>query len=72
MKNKIDLIEYLEPVELAAKLKTNTQTLANWRSTGTVEIPFVKIGRKVLYPVDAVNDWLAKNTFQHTGEVKHS
>lgn len=26
------------------------------------EIPHIKVGRRVLYPVSALKDWLAKNT----------
>ena len=60
--------DYYEPSEVAAKLKTNTQTLASWRSNGRVVIPFVKVGRKVLYPVDAVHKYLECHTYTHTGE----
>lgn len=68
MSIKKSVEDYYEPLEVAAKLKTNTQTLASWRSNGRVSLPFVKVGRKVLYPVKQVHEYLEKHTYNHTGE----
>ncbi|ENY7774525.1 helix-turn-helix domain-containing protein [Escherichia coli] len=35
--------------DAAAYIGVEAQTLANWASTGKVRIPFLKIGRKVIY-----------------------
>lgn len=44
---------YMTPQELARRLRISTGTLANWRLRG--EGPkFMKIGKKVLYPMDEV------------------
>ena len=41
---------HLTPKEAAERLRTSVGTLANWRVTGTGP-RFIKLGRKVLYPV---------------------
>lgn len=47
---------HLTPRELAARWKMAEQTLANWRFAGRGP-RFVKIGRKVLYPMAEVEAW---------------
>lgn len=51
-------MKYLNAVELAARWKdaVTTGTLANWRSQRRGP-PFVKVGAKVLYPVDKLEQW---------------
>lgn len=51
-------MKYLNAVELAARWKdaVTTGTLANWRSQRRGP-PFVKVGSKVLYPVDQLEAW---------------
>ena len=44
------------PTVVAAGISVSRQTLANWRSTRSVELPFVKIGRMVRY---RRSDWQA-------------
>ena len=34
----------------------STRTLANWRSQG-VSPPFTKVGGRILYPIDALEEW---------------
>lgn len=54
---------YMTPRELVERYRDaiTIRTLANWRSTG--EGPrYTKIGGRVLYPVDAVNQWEAERT----------
>lgn len=43
-------ITHLTPKETAERLRVTTGTLANWRVLGQGP-KFVKLGRKVLYPV---------------------
>lgn len=43
----------LTPKEAAARLRTTTGTMSNWRVQG-VGPKFIKAGRKVLYPVALV------------------
>lgn len=42
------------------------QTLAVWRSTGRYGIPFVKVGRRVLYPASALEEFIQANTRTQT------
>lgn len=41
--------EKMNREDAAAYIGVEAQTLANWASTGKVRIPFLKIGRKVIY-----------------------
>lgn len=43
------LPDLLTPRDLAKVLCTSEQTLANWRSTGRYDLPFVKAGGVVRY-----------------------
>ena len=42
-------IELVSPADLAEELHTTVGTLATWRSTKRVNLPYTKIGNKVLY-----------------------
>jgi len=57
---------YLTPAELIerwAGAVSHTQTLANWRNEGRGPV-YVKIERKVLYPVSAVEEYEQANLHQ--------
>ena len=41
-------------------------TLSVWRSTGRVDLPFIKLGRKVAYRPEDVEAFLARNRRNHT------
>lgn len=41
--------ELLTDDEAAKRLGTSPNTLANWRATGRVTVPYIKIGRNVRY-----------------------
>lgn len=43
--------------EVAARFKTPASTLYRWRSGGTGPRA-IRVGRKLLYPESAVQDWL--------------
>lgn len=51
-------MKYLNAAELAARWAgaVTTGTLANWRSKGRGPA-FVKVGSKVLYPLDKLEEW---------------
>lgn len=58
----------LKPKEAAARLRVSISTLANWRTTG--EGPkFLKIGRKVLYPVAELEAFEQASTRTETVKV---
>ncbi len=44
-------------------------TLSVWRSTGRVELPYVKLGRKVAYRPEDVEAFLARNRYTHTSST---
>ncbi len=46
----------LRPKEVEEAYKLDAGTLANWRLEGRGPA-YVKYGRKVLYPVKALDDW---------------
>jgi hypothetical protein len=55
---------YLTPKQLEQRLEGAVKllTLANWRaSTPRKGPPFVKIGSRVLYPIDKLEAWEAAN-----------
>jgi DNA-binding transcriptional MerR regulator len=54
--------------QAAEILGVATATLTFWRSTGSQEVPFKKIGGRVLYRVEDLDKWLDKRTYHHTGE----
>ena len=43
-------------------------TLAFWRCTGKIEVPYLKIGGRVVYRKDDLDKWLDGRTYHHTGE----
>lgn len=57
----------LTPKEVAVRLRTNVGTLSNWRMQGAGP-RFIKLGRKVLYPVAEIEAFerqaLRSNTAQ--------
>ena len=50
----------LAPPEVAAHLKTNINTLANWRCKG-IGPNYVKIGGKVLYLANDIDAFILKS-----------
>lgn len=52
----------LTPAEVAALLKVPTSTLAVWRSTGRVQLRFVKVGRAVRYVAADIEALMAHPT----------
>ncbi|WP_310607223.1 helix-turn-helix domain-containing protein [Buttiauxella brennerae] len=52
--------------EAATYIGVEMQTLANWASTGKVKIPFHKIGRKVTYIKQDLDEYLASSKMSET------
>lgn len=52
--------------QTADALKIKVETLATWRATGRYQIPFIKMGRKVLYKQSDIKKWLEKRTHLNT------
>jgi len=62
------MFELLTPEQTAEKLHTTPGVLATWRHTGRYNLPFIKMGRKVLYKAEDVSKWLDERTKLHTND----
>ncbi|MEW6984365.1 helix-turn-helix domain-containing protein [Colwelliaceae bacterium 6471] len=60
--------ELITPLNTSHELKVTLGTLAVWRSTGRYNLPFVKVGSKVMYEREAIEAFKKSRTFNHTGE----
>jgi excisionase family DNA binding protein len=55
--------------DAAAKLLgVSPGTLVVWRSTGRYPLPYVKIGRRVMYQRAAIDDFIHSRTMLHTSK----
>lgn len=52
----------LTPPEVSEMLNLAVGTLAVWRSSGRWNLPFVKVGRRVMYQLRDVEAWIAAQT----------
>jgi len=50
----------LRPKEAALALGISERLL--WAKTNAGEIPCIRVGRRVVYPVDQLRDWMARQT----------
>jgi len=60
MLNKQNLVS---PEVAAEHLDVSARTLAKWRSIGSPNIPYSKVGRCVRYRISDLDAYLAKHTF---------
>jgi predicted site-specific integrase-resolvase len=56
----------LTPDQVAERLSVSVGTLAGWRSTGTCQIPYIKIGRCVRYKSVDIEAFINAETQLHT------
>lgn len=56
---------HLKPEEVALRLRTTPGTLSNWRMQGRGP-KYIKLGRKVLYPLREVEAFEARHTVANT------
>lgn len=54
----------LSPEDAALVLGVAEGTLANWRAAGKGP-PFVRVGRKVMYRMESLEDWLLEREVSH-------
>jgi predicted DNA-binding transcriptional regulator AlpA len=57
--------------QLAEYLGLKSSTLHNWRCTGHGPT-FTKLGRRVVYDLDDVTEWLAQQKHQQTSKKAHA
>jgi len=55
------------PSEASDLLGLSPGTLQVWRSTGRYNLPYVKVGKKVMYSMPAVLQFIENQTRTHTG-----
>ncbi|MBD5801789.1 Helix-turn-helix domain protein [Azoarcus sp. Aa7] len=60
----IELPRLLNRDEAAAALGVRPQTLACWASNGRYALPFVKIGRRVMYRLSDIQAFIEANLVQ--------
>jgi predicted DNA-binding transcriptional regulator AlpA len=61
--------DFMVPKELARLLRTTKQALATQRCLRREHPPYVKIGKRILYPRDAVLAWLDSHQVNRTHEA---
>jgi hypothetical protein len=66
---KWELPPLLSSKEAARKIKIAPQTLNSWRSSRRVEIPYIKVGRKVLYRQSDISDFLTSSTHGTASQI---
>ena len=64
--------ELLTTEEVAAQIHTSLATLAEWRCKGgDASPPFIKLGRKILYPRSGLREFLSKRLHTSTAGYTH-
>ena len=59
----------LTPAQVAERLGLTEQTLAHWRCTGRVNLPYVSMSRRcVRYRAEDVERFIQERLVSHTGE----
>lgn len=60
---------YLTPAELSERFekRISPRTLSNWRCAGTGP-KFVKLGGRILYPLEQVEEWERGRTVESTAD----
>jgi excisionase family DNA binding protein len=58
----------LTQTELAELIRVSERTLERWRVQGD-GVPFVKLGRRVLYRRTDVEEWIASHVVSSTSEA---
>lgn len=65
----VDFSDLLTPEEAATYLGCSAKTLATWRSTGRHTLRFLKVGARVRYRRQDLDDWLVTRMQEHTGQA---
>lgn len=57
----------LTPTEVADHLGVTVGTLSVWRCNGRYDLPYVKIGRRVMYRLEDVSSFIESRMYHHSG-----
>lgn len=61
---------FISPKELSKYINISVGTLAVWRTNRIYDLPYVKIGGRIMYPTQQVNEWLATQfANKHLSEI---
>ncbi len=60
------IVSLVSPDAVAKDLNITEGTLQVWRSTGRYDLPYIKIGGKVMYRITDVNNFIESRIFSHT------
>jgi len=69
--NLSELSELSDEATTTDLLKLKAGTLAVWRCTGRYDLPYVKVGRRVLYRKHDIIAFIERNTITQASEVNH-
>ncbi|CAJ6926268.1 Helix-turn-helix domain [Burkholderia pseudomallei] len=58
---------FLNPVQAAEYLQIKPATLAVWRSSGRYNLPYVKVGGRVQYRLQDIEEFISTRVHLHTG-----
>lgn len=63
--------KYFTPAEVSERFgnRISVRTLANWRYLGTGP-KFTRLGGRILYPIEALDEWELKRTVDSTSEYR--
>ena len=61
--------QLISPAQVAEQLGISTKTLAQWRVAGVIELPYAKIGSRVMYRKSDVEQFIERSMRTHTGAV---
>jgi len=64
--NKFEIKDLLPPNNVSDILGVSLGTLTVWRSTGRVDLPFVKVGQKVMCKPEDAQSFIERRTLAHT------
>ncbi len=59
----------IQPEQAAEVLGISPGTLQVWRSTGRYNLPYVKVGGRVMYRPEDVQAFIESRLHNHTGDV---
>jgi hypothetical protein len=62
----------ITPNDVAQLLGVTKGTLQVWRSTGRYNLPYIKIGKKVMYRLSSVLGFIDSRSMDHTGKKSTS
>ena len=60
------VVNLLSPREVADTLGITIGTLTVWRSTDRYSLPYVKVGRRVMYRPKDIQEFIERRTRTHT------